>query len=84
MLQKILHHMVYVPLLSFPDLPLNFQTFSYLQIHLIDILFAIMGVLRGLFQGKSTMLPTAVSQILEQIVNAVVSIFAASCFSCGN
>ncbi len=39
--------------------------------------FAIMGVLRGLFQGKSTMLPTAVSQILEQIVNAVVSIFAA-------
>lgn len=39
--------------------------------------FAIMGVLRGLFQGKNTMLPTAVSQILEQIVNAVVSIFAA-------
>ncbi len=39
--------------------------------------FAIMGVLRGLFQGKNTMLPTAISQILEQIVNAVVSIFAA-------
>lgn len=39
--------------------------------------FAIMGVLRGLFQGKNTMMPTAVSQILEQIVNAIVSIAAA-------
>ena len=37
---------------------------------------AVMGTLRGLFQGKNTMLPTAVSQILEQIVNAV-SIVAA-------
>lgn len=39
--------------------------------------FAIMGVLRGLFQGKNTMLPTAISQVIEQIVNAIVSIFAA-------
>lgn len=39
--------------------------------------FAIMGVLRGLFQGKNTMLPTAVSQILEQLINAGVSISAA-------
>lgn len=38
---------------------------------------AVMGTLRGLFQGKNTMLPTAVSQILEQIVNAIVSIVAA-------
>ncbi len=38
---------------------------------------AIMGVLRGLFQGKKTMIPTAISQIIEQIVNAVVSIYAA-------
>lgn len=38
--------------------------------------FAIMGVLRGFFQGKNTMIPTAVSQLLEQIVNAVVSIVA--------
>lgn len=38
---------------------------------------AIMGVLRGLFQGKGTMIPTAISQIIEQIVNAVVSIYAA-------
>lgn len=39
--------------------------------------FAIMGVLRGLFQGKNTMLPTAISQVFEQIVNAIVSIVAA-------
>lgn len=39
--------------------------------------FAIMGVLRGLFQGKNTMLPTAISQVLEQIVNGIVSIVAA-------
>lgn len=39
--------------------------------------FAVMGVLRGYYQGKNTMLPTSVSQILEQIVNAVVSIAAA-------
>lgn len=39
--------------------------------------FAVMGVLRGYYQGKNTMLPTSVSQILEQIVNAVVSIVAA-------
>lgn len=39
--------------------------------------FSIMGVLRGFYQGKNTTIPTAVSQILEQIVNAVVSILAA-------
>lgn len=38
---------------------------------------AVMGVFRGLFQGRNTMMPTAVSQILEQIVNAVISIVAA-------
>lgn len=38
---------------------------------------AVMGVLRGYFQGKKTMMPTAISQILEQIVNAIVSISAA-------
>ena len=39
-------------------------------------LVAILGVLRGFFQGQGTMIPTAVSQIIEQIVNAVVSIVA--------
>lgn len=40
-------------------------------------IFSIMGVLRGFYQGKNTMIPTAVSQVLEQVVNAVVSITAA-------
>lgn len=39
---------------------------------------AYLGVFRGYFQGLGTMLPTAISQIFEQIVNAVISIYAAS------
>ena len=39
---------------------------------------AIMGVIRGFFQGMGTMVPTALSQIVEQIVNAFVSIIGAS------
>ncbi|MCD7824869.1 MAG: polysaccharide biosynthesis protein [Clostridiaceae bacterium] len=38
---------------------------------------AVMGTFRGLFQGKKTMMPTAVSQLFEQIVNAFVSVAAA-------
>lgn len=40
-------------------------------------IMAYLGVLRGYFQGTGTMVPTALSQILEQIVNAVVSVVAA-------
>lgn len=39
--------------------------------------FAVMGVFRGYFQGKRTMVPTALSQLIEQVVHAVVSIVAA-------
>lgn len=39
--------------------------------------FAIMGVFRGYFQGKRNMVPTALSQLVEQAVNAFVSVFAA-------
>lgn len=42
------------------------------------LVVAVMGVVRGYFQGLGTMVPTAVSQILEQIVNAIVSIIGAS------
>lgn len=41
---------------------------------------ALLGVFRGFFQGKNTMVPTAVSQVLEQVVNAVVSVSAAYLF----
>lgn len=39
--------------------------------------FAVMGVVRGFFQGYGNMVPTALSQIIEQIVNAAVSVGAA-------
>lgn len=40
-------------------------------------LFAIAGCLRGVFQGHGSMVPTAVSQVVEQIVNAIVSVVCA-------
>lgn len=40
-------------------------------------LYGILGVLRGYFQAHSSMVQTSVSQILEQILNAVVSMGAA-------
>lgn len=36
--------------------------------------FSVMGVVRGFFQGYNNMVPTAVSQVVEQIVNAAVSV----------
>ena len=44
------------------------------------LILAIMGVFRGYFQGQETMVPTAVSQLAEQVVNAIVSIGAAMIF----
>ena len=41
------------------------------------LIVAIMGVIRGFFQGMGTMIPSALSQIIEQIVNAAVSVGAA-------
>ena len=41
------------------------------------LLSGILGVLRGYFQAHNNMTPTSVSQVLEQIMNAVVSILAA-------
>ena len=38
------------------------------------LVVAVLGVLRGFFQGLGTMMPSAISQIIEQIVNAIVSI----------
>lgn len=38
------------------------------------LVFSIMGVIRGLFQGMGTMIPTSFSQIIEQIVHAVISV----------
>ena len=43
-------------------------------------IMALLGVFRGLYQGKNTMIPTAFSQILEQVVNAFVSVIAVYLF----
>ena len=42
---------------------------------------AMLGCCRGFFQGHRNMVPTAVSQVIEQIVNAAVSVAAASYFT---
>lgn len=41
------------------------------------LICSVLGVFRGLFQGKNTMVPTAISQLVEQIVNGIVSVAAA-------
>lgn len=41
------------------------------------LIVAFLGVLRGYFQGHQTMIPTAVSQVIEQIMNAIVSVVGA-------
>ncbi len=41
------------------------------------LIVALLGVFRGFFQGMGTMIPSAISQVLEQTLNAVVSICAA-------
>ena len=41
---------------------------------------ALLGTCRGFFQGHRNMVPTAISQVIEQIVNAIVSIVAAASF----
>ncbi|MGI6006345.1 MAG: putative polysaccharide biosynthesis protein [Ruminococcus sp.] len=43
----------------------------------VILLAGLLGVLRGYFQANNNMMPTSVSQILEQIFNAVVSVAAA-------
>lgn len=40
------------------------------------LVFAVMGVFRGFFQGRGNMIPTSVSQVAEQLVHAGVSIWA--------
>lgn len=41
------------------------------------LIVAVMGVMRGFFQGMGTMVPTATSQLVEQVINAIVSVAAA-------
>lgn len=56
--------------------PLSVYALRVLAVGLFIV--SVMGVLRGYFQGLGTMTPTAVSQIIEQIVNAAVSLAGAA------
>lgn len=44
------------------------------------LVFSIMGIIRGYFQGFGNMIPTSVSQIIEQVIHAAVSIVASYFF----
>lgn len=44
------------------------------------VIVAIMSVFRGYFQGMHTMVPTAISQIIEQVFNAFFSVYLAWVF----
>lgn len=41
---------------------------------------AMLGVCRGYYQGHRNMVPTAISQVIEQIANAIVSVVASAGF----
>jgi stage V sporulation protein B len=43
----------------------------------VAFIFALLGVFRGYSQGNGTMVPTALSQVVDQCFNAVVSVAAA-------
>lgn len=63
---------------SFPGLLVEENAANVLRIFAPTIFFSgLLGVLRGYFQAHKTMVQTSVSQILEQILNAVISILAA-------
>lgn len=60
---------------------LNHQPMSSYALKVLGptlFILSIMGILRGYFQGTGTMVPTAVSQIIEAVVNAIVSVVAAT------
>ncbi|MDD2979222.1 MAG: polysaccharide biosynthesis protein [Hespellia sp.] len=61
-------HFLHAPYSAYPLRVLAFGLF----------IVAIMGVMRGYFQGLGTMIPTAISQIIEQVINAIVSLVGAS------
>ena len=53
---------------------MEFSSYALRVLSPCILIVALLGVFRGFFQGNGTMVPTAISQIIEQIVNAVVSI----------
>ena len=62
-------------LIEIPD-----SYFSLLTLCPTLVIVAIMSVFRGYFQGMHTMVPTAISQIIEQVFNAFFSVYLAWVF----
>ena len=60
------------------DIPDSY--FSLLTLCPTLVIVAIMSVFRGYFQGMHTMVPTAISQIIEQVFNAFFSVYLAWLF----
>jgi len=60
----------------------NFPEAAYAVRALAPTIFvvALLAVFRGYFQGMNTMMPTAVSQVIEQIFNAAFSLWLAHVF----
>ena len=60
----------------------NFPEAAYAVRALAPTVFvvALLAVFRGYFQGMNTMVPTAVSQVIEQIFNAAFSVWLAHVF----
>lgn len=54
--------------------------FSLLTLCPTLVIVAVMSVFRGYFQGMHTMVPTAISQIIEQVFNAFFSVYLAWVF----
>ena len=61
---------------SMMESPFSAYALRVLAVGLFTV--AVLGVLRGYFQGLGTMIPTAISQIIEQITNAIVGLAGAS------
>ncbi len=51
--------------------------YSILTLSPTILIVAVMAVYRGYFQGMNNMVPTAISQIIEQIFNAIFSVYMA-------
>lgn len=63
---------------EFVDTPDSY--YSILTLCPTLFIVAVMSVFRGYFQGMNTMVPTAISQIIEQIFNAFFSVYLAYVF----
>ena len=63
---------LFARILNYPESAVAIKVLSFAL-----IILSVLGVLRGFFQGFGSMVPTALSNIVEQIINAVISIVAA-------